>query len=236
MHAHDLEFVWENVVSWDHPRCAIVLAHQRPALLEHVTAAIAPQVNYLIVVDNASDPPLNPTQPEVDRYELVRDPTQPPNLARMWNQQLDRISHVMEQKEVATWDVAVLCDDAIAPPGWFDAVADGLRAWGAGAASTHSYHPVVDAYLLTQLTNGGDRMCPWAFILPGERGLRADETMRWWYCDTDLDWQARQSGGTVVVPGQVVRNERIGDWTNRKPELGAQAHADGVTFNAKWGL
>jgi hypothetical protein len=91
-------------------------------------------------------------------------------------------------------------------------------------------------YVLTELSNGVDRMCPWAFILPGERGLRADESMHWWYVDTDLDWQARQSGGTLIAPGPIAPNSEVGYWTAMRPELNARAGTDAQVFHQKWGL
>lgn len=212
---------------------AIVLTHNRPDLLPGCVDAIADQVDLVVVVDNASSPPATPTW-RAENYEFVFVPDQPPNLAKMWNAQLDRIASKHEDGD--TWNVAVLCDDVTVPNGWFRCVADQMREHDAAAASTHSYEAIYSPYRLTALTNGGDRMCPWAFVLPGERGLRADESMRWWYCDTDLDWQARQSGGTVVVPGPVAVNGRIGDFTARIPELSAQTHRDAQTFHAKWGV
>lgn len=214
---------------------AIVLTHNRPELLPKCVDAIGGQVDLVIIVDNASDPPAQPTW-SATNFELVFLPDQPPNLAMMWNTQLDRIAKMETRTEDETWNVAVLCDDVTVPSNWFRCVVDQMREHNAAAASTHSYEVIHTPYRLTTLTNGGDRMCPWAFVLPGEKGLRADESMRWWYCDTDLDWQARLSGGTMVVPGPVAVNERIGDFTARIPELGAQTHRDAQTFHAKWGL
>lgn len=223
------------------PRCAVVLTHNRPTLLEHCVAALSTQVDWLVVVDNASDPPANvsPERPftgeGVDRFEIVREPAQPPNLAKMWNAELNRIADVMSLRGEEAWDVALVCDDVIAPPGWYECVSQAMRSTGASAASTHSYHPT-GTYVLRDLTNGTDRMCPWAFVLRGEHEIRADESLRWWYCDTDLDWQARRKGGTCVASGPIANNERIGEWTALKPELGAQTHTDGQKFAAKWGV
>lgn len=215
------------------PSYAVVLTHDRPGLLARCVDAIAPQVDHVIVVDNASDPPvlLDSKPPNTT---VVYVPDQPPNLARLWNRQLDVIASRRWPRR--PWDVALLCDDVEVPAGWFACVSDAMRAHDAAAASTHSYAPAPRPYVLTELTNGADRMCPWAFMLPGEKGLRADESMRWWYCDTDLDWQARLSGGTVVAAGPVAVNQLVGDFTARRVDLSLQAHRDGATFNAKWGL
>ncbi len=39
------------------------------------------------------------------------------------------------------------------------------------------------------------------WLVAGELGLRADERMRWWYADDDLEMQARQRGPVGVVGG-----------------------------------
>lgn len=214
-------------------RYAVVLTHNRPALLWECVESVSPQVDQVRIVDNASDPPV-PDDEWPSNVVVIHDPLQPPNLAYLWNRQLDAIQG---SDPGAQWDVAVLCDDVLMPPGWLDCVSGALRAHPtAAAASTHSYSPIVEPYLLTGLSNGADRMCPWCFMLPGERGLRADERMKWWYCDTDVDMQARRSGGTLIVPGPIATNERIGEYTDLKPELGEQAGRDGAAFQAKWGF
>lgn len=192
-----------------------------------------PQVDHVIIVDNASDPPVPDDEWPVN-VTVVHDPLQPPNLAYLWNSQLDSIH---DSRLSSEWDVALLCDDVLMPPDWFDRVSGALRAHPtAAAASTHSYTPIVEPYLLTQLSNGADRMCPWCFMLPGERGLRANEALLWWWTDTHIDMLARQSGGTLIVPGAIATNERIGEYTNSKPELAEQAGRDGDTFQAIWGF
>jgi glycosyltransferase involved in cell wall biosynthesis len=215
------------------PRFAVVLTHNRPALLWECVESVFPQVDHVIVVDNASDPPV-PDDEWPANVTVVYDPLQPPNLAYLWNSALDRIQG---QRPGDAWDVALLCDDVLMPPDWFDRVSGALREHPtAAAASTHSYAPIAEPYLLTQLSNGADRMCPWCFMLPGERGLRANETLLWWWTDTHVDMLARQSGGTLIVPGAIATNERIGEYTNSKPELAEQAGRDGDTFQAIWGF
>lgn len=217
-------------------RHAVVLTHNRPEMLGACVTAIARQSDTVVVVDNASDPPVRGDRWQPNVY-VVSDPVQPPNLARMWNAQLDRIAdaETWPDRPDATWDVALLCDDVVAPDDWFDRIAGQMRLHGASAASTHSYVPVDAPYMLRALTNGADRMCPWAFVLRGEQRLRADESLAWWYCDTDLDWQARRLDGTLIAAGPIARNGAVGDWTARRPDLFAQSRRDGDTFHAKWG-
>jgi len=215
------------------PRFAVVLTHNRPALLWECVESVFPQVDHVVIVDNASDPPVSDDEWPAN-VTVVHDLLQPPNLAYLWNSQLDSIR---DSRPGAEWDVALLCDDVFMPSDWFDRVSGALRAHStAAAASTHSYGPIVEPYLLTQLSNGTDRMCPWCFMLPGERGLRANEALHWWWTDTHIDMLARQSGGTLIVPGAIATNERIGEYTNSKPELAEQAGRDGDTFQSIWGF
>lgn len=217
------------------PSYAIVLAHNRPELLARCLEAIAPQVDRIHVVDNASEPPLRKML-EAWPLNMVmyENSMQPPNLSKLWNSQLDLIERI-EHGRSDCWEVAMLCDDAIAPFGWFASVQQGIRASGAAAGSTGPLGPRDAAFLETTLiANVYTRMCGWAFVLAGEKGLRADESMHWWYCDSDLDFQARQSGGMMLVPGPSVPNDLPGAWTNAKPELGTRAGLDREAFRAKW--
>lgn len=76
----------------------------------------------------------------------------------------------------------------------------------------------------------------WAFVLDATAGVRADESMRWWWCDTDVDWQARGKGGTVMIGEYAVPNRLPNDFTNAKPELGERTGIDGMMFVEKWGF
>jgi hypothetical protein len=214
-------------------RFAVVLTHNRPDLLAQCVAAIAPQADLVLVVDNASDPPAEVTGH--DNVTVVQVPDQPPNLARMWNQALDAIAK-HRPDWVEQWDVAVLCDDAIAPDGWLDAVATTMRAHGAAAGSTHSITPVASPIMKTAPDNDiHNRMCGWAFVLRGEAGLRADESMHWWFCDTMVDWEARAAGGMVIAPGPIVPNARPNDFTYSVPGLAEQAGRDREAFARRYG-
>lgn len=217
---------------------AIVLTHQRPELLQQCVAAIAPQVDRVHVVDNASDPPMRRMVSNwPGNMVMFEDATQPPNLAKLWNGQIDLIERIERVKGSETWEVAFLCDDSIVPLGWFSIVAGGIRAHGAAAGSTGALEPRQD-FLLHQRTDANvwTRMCGWAFMLAGEKGLRANEDLHWWYQDSDLDMEARSRGGTIICPGLNVPNTLPGHWTNAKPHLGSRAGLDRQAFVAKWGF
>jgi hypothetical protein len=189
-----------------------------------------------VVLDNASTPPVDAEKlrgsvPERVSVDVIRDEEQPPHLSRFWNVLLDRC----EEQAVADreWDVAVFNDDSIVPGGWFDTVATAMRATDAVAAFTDTFGRQPVPTLMTHLDNDPmTRMCPWAFVMRGEAGLRADEDMRWWYFDTDLDLRARQAGGVLSVPGPRVVNAHANSTT--VGVLAEQAQNDRAVFEAKW--
>lgn len=227
------------------PNVGIILTHNRPELLARVVAAAGPQLDHLIVVDNASDPPVD--------HETLRSlygdgaplvvlpiPTQPPNISAMWAQALSftRVAVASYLSGPAErWNVALLCDDITLPPdGWVSLVASGMREHGAAAACTHPIRPITQPIVKTAPDSDiMNRMTGWAFMLAGELGLEPDLRLAWWWCDTHLDWQARSRGGMVILPGPVVINERPNEFTVGRPELGEQAGRDGQTFAQMYG-
>lgn len=218
---------------WTVPRYAVIPTHNRPALLLALVASLGQQCDRIVVLDNASDPPmdgkvLRDASGSADLV-LLRDPQQPPNLARFWNVMFGQCANASEQAGYALWDVAVLNDDAVVPAGWYDACAKGLRESTAVIAHTNPTTP----QLLTEFGNDpGNRMCPHAFVIRGELQMLADEDMAWWYFDSDLDQRARQAGGVLAVPGPVVVNSLANSTT-----VGAnveQAERDRITFEKKW--
>jgi glycosyltransferase involved in cell wall biosynthesis len=229
------------------PRIAVCATHNRPAELARLLDAIAPQCHAVVVVDNASDPPVNlPTWwPSVEppwtgavvdrmRVHVIRDEEQPPNLSRLWNVGIDHARSLVDPLAGEPYDVAVLNDDAVPPPGWWDAVSTGMRAAGAAAACSDPYGTLTQSVL--KVTPDADimaRMTGWAFMLAGEKGLRLDEDLRWWWGDTQLDWDARRAGGMLVIPGYRVEN--TGANSSTTGELALQAGLDRATFKRKNG-
>jgi hypothetical protein len=211
-------------------RGAFILGHNRQELLDQTIAAIRPQVDTLMVMDNASDPKL--TVPE--GVGLMYVPDQPPNLARFWNMGLDFYAYWYKDQP---YDVAILCDDAVAPAGWYAAVTAAMRETGTAAGSSNPWgrphFPLVKRDIDGDISN---RMCSWAFIVDGASKVRADESMRWWWFDTDFDVSMRRSGGTVLIGTHPVANQQPNFYTNTKPELSEQAGRDQATFRAKYGL
>lgn len=214
----------------DRLRAALILTHNRPELLAQCIAAIQPQVDKVLVIDNASRPPA--TVPE--DVALLYIPDQPPNLARWWNIGLDYFANIYDGENVS--DVAVLCDDAIVPEGWFAAVVEGMRATDTTAGSSNPFGTNHEPRVKSDMDRDiAGRMCSWAFVLDGTRPIRADTSMAWWWFDTDFDIQCRRDKGTVMIGGFLVPNIKYGEYTNTVPGLGEQTGRDREAFAAKYG-
>jgi hypothetical protein len=219
--------------SWTVPRYAIIPTHNRHQKLAALVASLGTQCDHIIVLDNASDPAVD--EAELRRaagktaIEIIRDPEQPPHLSRFWNRMLDLAAVDAEVFGYEQYDVAILNDDALVPPGWYDACARGLREGDAQVAHTEPTSPP----LLTRIHNNPrNRMCPHAFVVRGESGQRADESMMWWYFDTSFDLEARLAGGVLSVPGPRVANSLANSTT--VGVLAEQAQRDAATFEKKW--
>jgi hypothetical protein len=219
-------------------RFAIILTHNRPELLRQTWEAIGPQVDMVIIIDNASDPPVDATSLHASSWKtaVIQIPDQPPNISRMWNQGIDALMALVEPREEAR--IAILCDDAPPPAGWFDAVTAAMAETGA----------VVGCSAPEGFTFGGmrvktepdsklmERMPGWAWILDPVSPVRPDESMLLWWADTSVDWDARKAGGMVMIGSHPVPNILPSGFMATHPELIAQAGQDGLAFAAKWGF
>lgn len=216
------------------PRFSIILTHDRPELLRQCIDAIEPQSDLVLVIDNASNPLAVYDGPSL-KVKLLHIPDQPPNLSALWNRGFRWLAAGTEDFHSA-WDIAVLCDDTVPSEGWYEAVSTCMRQHGCVAGSTHQWYAVSSPVVKTG--PDGDlagRMCGWAFMVAGEKKLMADEDLKWWWADTEMDWRARSNGGMVICPGPVVHNIHPNDFTVRIPELNHQSGVDGETFARKHG-
>ena len=225
---------------WAVPRYAAIPTHNRPAKLLQLVVSLGPQCDRIVVVDNASTPPvdekhLQASVPEHCVVEVIRDEEQPPNLARLWNVMFARCEELHHPEFWQDpWDVAVLNDDSVVPAGWYNTVAKALREHPTAAVAHTGDRPVPAPDLLEAYPfDRSRRMAPHAFVVRGELGLRADESMRWWCFDDDFSRQAIDKGGVLAVPGPVVVNSQANQSTSGV--LAAQAQKDLATFAAKWG-
>lgn len=222
--------------TWSTSRAAIIPTHNRHQLLNELVSSIHNDVDLIVVVDNASTPVVSVD--EVGSHAtivVIHDDEQPPNLSRLWNVGLDSVSAFMSELNVDTYDVAIFNDDTMIPTGWFDDVTGHLRAHPTAAVASRASHGSVGS-VIEKLEPDSDlahRMCPWAFVTRGELSIRADETIRWWWGDTDFDWQARQRGGVLIIPGEPARNALANSST--VGALAEQAGRDREAFARKWG-
>lgn len=212
-------------------RGAFIVAHGRQELLEQTIETIRPQVDTIMVCDNASDPPL--VIPEGCGSMFI--PEQPPILSKYWNIGMEFFADWYGQHN-APYDLAILCDDVVVPQDWFTAVTIAMRETGASAGSSNPWgrphEPIVKRDMDGDISN---RMCSWAFIVDGATKARADESMAWWWFDSDFDIALRRENGTVLIGTHPVQNQQMNYYTNVKPELGEQAGRDRATFAAKHG-
>jgi len=232
----------------DIPRLAVVSTHNRPAELARLLTAITPQCHKVFVVDNASDPPVvfpsgrlyGPGMPDpevpgtclITRVEVIRDEEQPPNLSRLWNVGIDAARDYVRGGDYIGHDVAILNDDAVPPPGWWDAVSGAMRGAGAMAGSSSPFDTapgVVQHWGSGIPMSVATRLTGWAMLLRGEwEGARFDERLRWWYGEDDLSFRARLAGGIVHVGGFPVPN--TGANTSTVGVLAEQAGRDRAMF------
>jgi len=219
------------------PRFAVISAHNRQEMLRDTIHSIAHQCDRVIVVDNASDPPITCDRAwHKNGIVIIRDAEQPPNLSRLWNRGIELAKSAAMHQRATQWDVAVFGDDVIIPHDWWDRVSGHMRALGCVAGATHGINPISEHRVLKARSNDiYMRMPGWAWMLKGESDITLDESFRWWWGDTDLDFRCREMGGVVIAPGPIAVNREPNRWTVEKPELTRQAGQDRMNFIRKWG-
>jgi hypothetical protein len=225
---------------------AVIPTHNRHDDLAELLGTIPADVDVL-VIDNASEPPIEKpvTHPsQVPSYFVHRDDEQPPNLSRLWNIGLDWAQFRNDKSfrgpgPATEYAVAILNDDVLLPPRLLHHLVDELV-----------YHDVDIACPATTglqcHVNKGDpfpgvglRLTGWCFVVRGSSGLRADESLRWWCGDDDLQAQAVRDGrGTVAVKlnpdmAKALRHKHPDESTTGV--LREQTEKDMATFVAKWG-
>ncbi len=236
-------------------RFAVILTHNRPELLRQTWEAIGPQVDVVIIIDNASDPAVDSEQFDARAIDgqwltcVCPVPDQPPNLSQLWIYGIawskimwDRYQASYAADWAARPYVAVLCDDAPPPPGWFEAVTGAMAARrsegldcviGCSAPEPFGWiggEPRVKTARDSDLTG---RMPGWAWIIDPSYPVRPDPRFEWWWGDTDLDIQAREAGGMVMIGSHPVPNVRPNDFSAR-PAQAAQVAADSQRFVDKY--
>lgn len=216
-------------------RAAVIPARDRHDLLADCLNSIVDQVDRVIVIDNASTPPIDP-DPWHGAVAVVSVPMDPPNISVLWNVGIELADAAARQNGADQWDIAVLNSDTVIPPGWVEGLSTAMRSttavlaypdqFGGTRQILHTRAEPVD--LRTRITG-------YAYMLRGEAGLRLDEDLAWWYGDDSIDWTAREQGGALLVPGLPVEHRCPNVSTNERPELAEQTVRDRATFQRKWG-
>lgn len=209
---------------------AVIPSRDRPEMLANLCRQLDGDGIRVIIIDTGYDPPLTTLGRDVG-MEVIRDDADPPNISRWWNLGIE-VAKAYEGSEEHV--VAILNDDLIIPPKFVQQLADALERHGAAAAypdqhgfgvdKNHAFAGPISLYW---------RMTGYAFALRGSAGIRADETLQWWYGDDDIDWTARQRGGSVLVGGVSVTH--LSPNASTVGKLAEQAGRDRQTFIDKWG-
>lgn len=227
-------------------RAAVIPTHNRHADLVDCVRSVADQVDEILIIDNASDPKIDATwlarlagvngDTNCD-VRVFWDSEQPPNLSKMWAQGIDyfRYKYKVWNLGVEPAWIAVLNDDAVVPMGWFDAVQEAMEATGAVLGWSDPFGRVATGSRKFRQTSPGsvyDRVCGWAFVLRYPGAPMPDINLRWYYGDSQLDYQAARSGGCVAVGGYPVINKHPGAST--VGELARQSGLDRAYFIANY--
>lgn len=213
----------------------VIPAHR--AALGHVKENLAllgrDLASRTVIVANGDHPI---TEFELDEGPHIIQAGKEINISRWWNLGLDHIEEWEtnpDGTQYSRWHVLVLNADArIKPEGvarlsWALDTNPGYAMAGpkAGVGIEREHRPG---------PNGLDKRVPgWCFMLTSDVPLRADERYRWWFGDNDLEWRAREAGGTLRV-GRI-EAAHLGDGVPRGKLL-ELAREDQIRFEEKWGI
>lgn len=223
---------------WIYPRYAVIPTTGRACLYECLEA-IQPQVDRVFLIWAPQELGQEVKEPAADLVVEMFMPEEPRNISRWWNVGIDAARQLAREDEDARqWDVVVINDDAILGPEWVEYVSHHMRGMKVAAASTGPV-PLPVLHTRPGTTALHQRMAGFAFMLAGELGVRADETLHWWCGDNDIDMQSRLKGGTIVLPERRHGSTTIKHLFPDQSTVGEQAvrtQVDMERFVAKWGF
>lgn len=222
---------------------AVIPTHDRHEELAALLRTIPADV-HVLVIDNASEPAVlgHPTFPAGRVHTVVRDEEQPPNLSRLWNVGLDWATRLFNHglpNVGEDYAVAILNDDVVLFPGLLELLARELDKHEVDVAFPG---PAGKRCLVNRthpFPGVGTRMTGWCFMVRGSFGVRADERLRWWCGDDDIQASAVRYGrGSVRVELSAGQEAQL---IHRYPDqsttgaLREQTEKDMETFVKKWG-
>ena len=212
--------------AWLRPRFAVIPTTGRDCFYR-AAEAIRPQVDQVLVIKTPG-----PALTNWDQMLAHEEKSDTKNISAWWNKGFKCAKFLASTRMGATaWDVAVLNDDVIVGPTWFDELSETLRRTGVAVTSLGDVgmpvlHSKPGPIPLSTRPQG------FAWMTAGEKGLRADETLMWWYGDDDLWAQAIANGGIMIIPGRLTHLYPNGQMT---ADLQVQAAKDRETFVTKHG-
>lgn len=206
---------------------AVIPSRSRPVELRNLVEQLLVDGVKVVVIDNGVQ--FSHFHGDV---HIIRDFEDPPNLSRLWNVGLRYVADVNVDDQ---YHVAVLNDDLILPDNFVSESAERLARTSAAVAYPDQHRRGVDLFLTDVRPYPlVFRMTGYAFVLRGSAGIFADESIKWWYGDNDIEWQARHRGGTLMLGGLEVQHLTPDQTT--VGELAEQAGRDRQTFIKKWGM
>lgn len=165
------------------PSYAVVPSYGRECLLKCLDSLVD-QVDLLFLVQTSEFA----VRAHPKLICLPWDSSRELNISEWWN--LGIKAAAMTAGGRPEWDVLVVNDDVIAPPGLVAGLSSGLRV----GTSALAYLPGQAPGRVTPITG-------WCFMIRGETGILADPQFRWWCGDDDIYLQARAKGGVRPVEG-----------------------------------
>ncbi len=214
---------------------AVVPTKGRPEVVRRLINSLAGQVPDVVVVDNNDEPDAGLELISSLRVHVVHRPGYPPNISELLNAGMDAADELARGFGAERWDVGLLNDDVVVPPGWVDSLVGALHETGAAAAYTDRIGRPGRVLQTAIPVPHHESMTCWACAVRGELGIRWDESIKWWYGDNDFDYRCRsEHGGVVAVPGPVPEHTHPSAQTFADAELSRQAHVDQATFENKW--
>lgn len=163
-------------------------------------------------------------------FTVIREPEI--NISKWWNLGLSVIADRAREEQHPRWNVVVLNDDAIVDPMWVSLVSGQMREAKAAAASTGNPNPYPILHTQPGPVNLSTRLQGFAFMLAGEKGVRANEQIKWYFSDDHVDWLSRQHGGMLSIPGGYVRH--LYPNSQVTAALQEQIARDAAAFTAYW--
>lgn len=209
---------------------AVIPSCCRPVeLAELVSSLVADDVD-VVVVDTGYPEPWSTYH---GRVSVLRDADGEKNISRWWNTGLQHVADwIATYADGEEYCVAVLNDDIRIPDKFVTQLAEALDEYGTDVAYPDQFNSGTQRYDAHRAPGLYYRMSGYAFCLRGSAGIFADETIKWWYGDDDIEWQARRGRGTVCVGNLTVQHLYPSSTT--VGELAEQAGRDRVTFETKW--